>query len=111
MCFLRLHHGGGVGLEVLTHLFPLIFHEYFRSVRHVSLIYVFISSLVSTLLGWGREKVLLFVGLLTVETTITTSGLEEGVAVTNSNLDNVPIMWGTIINYHTCYIGLLRSLQ
>ena len=52
----------------------------------VSLIYVFISSLVSTLLGWGREKVLLFVGLLTVETTITTSSLEEGVAVTNSNL-------------------------
>ena len=54
--------------------------------RHVSLIYVFISSLVSTLLGWGREKVLLVVGLLTVEITITTSSLEEGVAVTNSNL-------------------------
>ena len=86
MCFLRLHHVGGVGLEGLTHLFPLIFHEYLLPVRHVSLIYVFISSLVSTLLGWGREKVLLFVGLLTVETTITTSSLEEGVAVTNSNL-------------------------
>ena len=86
MCFLLSPHVGGGGLEVLTHLFPLISTYISVQCAMFHLYSVFVGSLISTTTGWGRDSFRLVVALITIVAMFTTSDSEEGVAVTNSNL-------------------------
>ena len=80
-------------------------HTYFHYYPRISTVQcamfhlysVFVGSLISTTTGWGRDSFRLVVALITIMAMFTTSDSEAGMAVTDSNWDNVPIMWGTII--------------